>query len=246
MTTPTPPIEPPVTPPAVTPPAAAPTPPARPEAIPEAYWDATAGAIKMDDFGKHYAELATFHQTETERRKAIPEKPEDYKLALPEDFKIPDGVALKPDDIKFDEKDPRVPALRQLAKEVGLDQAAVSKLLALDVQAKIAEHVQAVAYEAEQTKLLGDKAGERKSAVGNWLKGMHDRKELSDAEFKSVIGSVTDAAHVTAFEKIIAKMSGSVPGNIATPPPPAQPKGLGERIWGDQAFKPNPAQARVG
>lgn len=207
--------------PAPTPtPAPAPAAVARPEWLPEPHWDSTANAIKPE-FGQHYAEVSTFHKTETERQATLAaRKPEDIKfeVKLPETVKVPDGM-----DLKINENDPRVPVIREMAIKRGWDQDTVNELVALDAQQQIAAHA------AEQTRIaaadakLGANATARKTAVGNWLKGMKDRNELSGEEYEAVRVYATDAETVTALEKIMAKANGSVPGHQpGNPPQPAQ------------------------
>jgi hypothetical protein len=82
----------------------------RPAWLPEAHWDARGGL--KPEFGAHYRELTSFHKTETERQTALKARqPDDIKVEvkLPEGVKPPDGMQLK-----IDEKDPRIPALRDL------------------------------------------------------------------------------------------------------------------------------------
>lgn len=202
-----------------TPPAggAAPAAAARPDWAPETFWDASTNAIKPE-FGQHYAEVANFHKTETERLAALAaRKPEDIKfeVKLPEAVKVPDGM-----DIKIDEKDPRVPIIREMAIKRNWDQDTVNELVALDAQMKIQDHA------AEQTRLaaedakLGSNAKARKDAVGNFLKGLRDRNEFSAEEYEAVRVYATDAAAVSALEKLIAKANGSIPGAGGGDPPP--------------------------
>jgi capsid assembly protein len=199
-------------------PAPAPAPVSRPEWLPEAHWDTAANSMKPE-FGTHYAELATFHKTQTEQQAALAaRKPEDIKLEvkLPETVKVPDGM-----DLKINENDPRVPVLRELALKNNLSQDVINSLVALDAQQQIAAHA------AEQTRIaaedakLGANAKERKDAVGNWLKGMKDRNEITAEEFEAVRVYAIDAAAVTALEKIIQKATGTVPGH--TPGNPQKP-----------------------
>jgi hypothetical protein len=206
------------TPPASPPPA---QPPAvsRPEWLPEAHWDPAANSMKPE-FGTHYAELATYHKTQTEQQAALAaRKPEDIKIEvkLPDTIKVPDGL-----QVQINEKDPRVPVLRELAIKNNLSQDVINSLVALDAQQQIAAHT------AEQTRIaaadakLGANAKERKDAVGNWLKGMKDRNELSGEEYEAVRVYAIDAEAVTALEKIIAKATGAVPGHTpGNPPKPA-------------------------
>ena len=190
----------------------------RPEWLPEAHWDTAANTIKPE-FGTHYAEVSAFHKAQTEAQAALAaRKPEDIKIEvkLPETVKVPDGM-----DIKINESDPRVPVLRELALKNNLSQDVINSLVALDAQQQIAAHA------AEQTRIaaedakLGANAKERKDAVGNWLKGMKDRNEITAEEFEAVRVYAIDAAAVTALEKIIQKATGTVPGH--TPGNPQKP-----------------------
>jgi hypothetical protein len=193
--------------------------PVRPEWLPESHWDTAANNIKPE-FGTHYAELTTFHKTQTEAQAALAaRKPEDIKIEvkLPETVKVPDGL-----QVQIDEKDPRVPVLRELAIKNNLSQDVIDSLVALDAQQQIAAHA------AEQTRIaaadakLGANAKERKAAVGDWLKGMKDRNEFTAEEYEAVRVYAIDPESVTAIEKIIAKATGNVPGHHpGNPPKPA-------------------------
>jgi len=227
-----PPAAPPASPPA-TPPA---TPPAvsRPEWLPEAHWDTTANSIKPE-FGQHYAEVSAFHQAETEKRNALAaRKPEDIKfeIKLPETVKVPDGM-----DLRINDNDPRVPVIREMALKRGWDQDTVNELVALDAQQQIAAHAAEQTRIAEADAKLGANAKGRKEAVGNWLKGMKDRNELSGEEYEAVRVYATDAETVTALEKIMAKANGSVPGHNPGNPPPPAPVRQADRWYPETAQK---------
>jgi hypothetical protein len=218
--------------PGVTPssaPSPAPAPTAtRPDYVPETYWDATANSIKPE-FGQHYTEVSKFYQTETEKRAALAaRKPEDIKfeIKLPDTVKVPDGF-----DIKVDEKDPRVPVIREMALKNGWSQDTVNVLVALDARMKIEGHAAETARIEAEDKKLGDNAKPRKEAVGNWLKGLKENGKLTGDEYEAVKIYATDAASVTALEKLMAMAGGSVPGNRNEPPPREEPKSHADRIW---------------
>jgi hypothetical protein len=201
---------------------------ARPEWLPESHWDPEGSAIKPE-FGQHYNELATFHKTETEKQAALAaRKPEDIKfeVKLPETVKVPEGL-----DLKINENDPRVPVLREMAIKNGWSQETVDSLVALDAQQQIQAHAAEQTRVAAEDAKLGANAKVRKEAVAGWLKGMKDRNEFSADEFEAVRAYATDAAAVTALEKIIAKASGNVPANQPGNPPAQQPKTLAERMF---------------
>lgn len=201
----------------------------RPDWVPEAHWDADGKAIKLDTFGQHYTEVANFHKTETEKRAALAaRKPEDIKfeVKLPDTVKVPEGMS-----VKIDEKDPRIPIIRDMAIKRGWDQETVNELVALDAQMKIEGHAAEAARVTAEKAKLGEKATDRINAVTNWAKGLRDKAELTADEFEEIRMTATNAAGVSALEKLIAKSNGSVPGvtEVRTPNPP--PKSHAERIW---------------
>jgi hypothetical protein len=164
-------------------------------------------------------------------------KPEDIKfeVKLPETVKVPDGM-----DLKINENDPRVPVLREMAIKRGWARTPSTSWSRSTRSSRSQMHA------AEQTRIaaedakLGANAKDRKAAVGNWLKGMKDRNEISAEEYEAVRVYATDAATVTALEKIMAKAAGTVPGTTLTPPPAPPAKDHATRIWGENAFNPNP------
>jgi hypothetical protein len=223
----TPPVTPPVAPPADVQQAAT-----RPEWLPEAHWDGTAKTIKLDDFGKHYSEIATAHKTHAEQQAALAaRKPEDIKIEvkLPDTVKVPEGL-----QVKIDEKDPRVPILRDIAVKNNLSQEAVDAIVAFDAQQQIEAHVaETTRIKAEDAK-LGANADQRKQAVGNWLKGLKDNNTFTAEEYQAVRIYVDEAAAVTALEKIIAKANGSVPGAGGNPPNQQQTATVEQRWYGQK------------
>lgn len=187
----------------------------RPEWLPEAHWDAAAG-IKPE-FGAHYTEIANAHKTFTEQQAALAaRKPEDIKIEvkLPDTVKVPEGMNLK-----IDEKDPRVAAVRDIALKHGLSQEQVNQLVAFDAQQQIAAHA------AEQTRLtaekqkLGANGDDRLNAVSSWVKGI----TTDAAEIGEIQVLTATAAGVSLLEKLMAKASGSVPGAVGHQPSPPKP-----------------------
>jgi hypothetical protein len=207
----------------------------KPGFLPDAFWNAEAGAIKLDDFGKHYTELAEFHRRENERRAALPQKPEDYKFELPADFKLPEP--FRREDFRLDEKDPRIPLVRAFAKKHGLSQEAVNELFAIDAQQKIDSYNAAVQFRAAQLKALGDNAQARIEAVSQWLTGLKTRGTLSAEEVDPLLADLKamhPAPVVSLLEKLMQMVNGSVPGNQPAPlqqTTTPQQKSLAERIW---------------
>ena len=155
-------------------------------------------------------------------------KPEDIKFQprLPEDFKPPEGLK-----IKFgDERDTRVPVLRDIALRHGLPQEAVDEMLIADAR------FQVQAIQAEEQRLLkedeklGPNHQARKDAVLNWLKAAG----LEPGEAVALAMGVKSAEAVTALEKLMARQIGMVPGGgTGSPAGPAAPpqKTLAQRLY---------------
>lgn len=202
--------------------------PARPDFLPETYWD-PQGGIKPE-FGPHYTEVAAFHKTETEKQAALKaRKPDDIKLELklPDTVKVPEGMS-----IKIDDKDPRIPVIRQLALDHGLDQEVVNKLVALDAQQKIEAHNAEVARVVAEDAKLGANGKTRKDAISSWI-GTLGMTADEAAELRL---TGTTAAGVIALEKVMAKVNGTIPGaQPPAPPPPPAPKTLAEKMWPQMA-----------
>lgn len=181
-----------------------------PEGLDPKYWDGSTG-LKIADYLKDSLPVLSAHAA---RQAAIPEKPEGYELKLPEDFKPPQGV-----EIKFDDKDPRIPLARTVAKELGLGQDGFSKLLALDAQIQLhADQALQAVITAESAK-LGDKFPARKAAVEAFLTA-----NVGEDGLKALMPQVRSAAAFEALEKLIAKAAATgVPGSEGSPPAPPKP-----------------------
>jgi hypothetical protein len=201
--------------------------PQPPQWLPPNYWDGATGAIKPE-FGEHYAEAARGYE---DFQRLSARRPDDIQITVPKDLKAPAGFALR-----INEKDPRIPALRELALKNRMSQQEVDQLIALDARQKIEEHAADVAKTAEDEKKLGANAGARKSAVTAWLGALADRGDLDPAEYEELRMTAMTAGGVTALEKIIARVNGTVPGNSPGAPPPAPPKTLAERMYPNGAF----------
>lgn len=187
----------------------------RPQWLPENHWDAEKGAIK-DDFGAHYTEISTAQRTEAERKAALAaRKAEDIKfeVKLPPEVKVPDGMK-----ITIDEKDPRIPYVRDLALKNGWDQETVNALVAVDAQVKIQQHGEEVTRIAAEDAKLGANGKDRKAAVATWADGLKTKGDISADEYEEIRFVGATAAGVTLLEKLIAKINGSVPGQGGNPP----------------------------
>ena len=135
----------------------------RPAHVPEALWDAASG-FKIDDAVKQLTELQAFKAQIDSKNAAVPEKPDGYALKLPADLKLPDGV-----EFKLDETDPMFAFGRQIAHQMGADQAAFEGMVGAYAQMKAQEAAQIETLVAKQREALGPKAAERVGAINTFL-----------------------------------------------------------------------------
>lgn len=131
--------------------------------MPDQFWDAKDG-VKGADLRKTFDDLNAFKAADDSRRLTLPQRPDDYKIALPKDFRAPDGI-----EFKLDEADPLYAQARGWAKENGLTQEAFEKGLGLLAASKVGEQSMIkTAREAELGK-LGVNATARIDALATWL-----------------------------------------------------------------------------
>lgn len=184
---------------------AAATKPTRPDYLPEAYWDAEKGEAKAGALTEALKKLGELEAAQAERAKLVPEKAEGYEPALPEGFKLPDGI-----EIQLDTNDPVYAAARAFAKERGFTQAEFSSLLELNAQRVVAEHrTLSAAVAAERTK-LGENRIARLDAVDSFLKG-----RLPEAQASALSNMLVTAAQVEAFETLMSSLSGDGVGGFS-------------------------------
>lgn len=160
--------------------------------MPEKYFDAAKGP-NLDEFGKHYSELATRDAAETVRRLTLPQKPEDVKIELPKEFQLPQGIEFKLDPAK-----PEFAKLQAAAVKHGLTQEAVTDLVGVYAETLVgSESTMATAKAAEVTK-LGANGPARITALGTFFDG------IGAPEMKQML---VTAGIVQAAEKLVAKFS---------------------------------------
>lgn len=174
---------------------------ARPEYIPEQFWDADAKAPKAEDLTKVFAEYPDLQKFKTEadtRAAALPKTAADYKIELPKDFKIPEGLKFQ-----VDEKNPLVASARGFADKYRLPQEAMSDLIGMWSNILL-DGRKAEQTEADATKqALGAKADERVAAAQTWATGL-----LGKDKAGVIAPLLRTKDGVEAVETIIAKMAG--------------------------------------
>ncbi len=169
--------------------------PTRPEWLPESYFDAEKSAIKLDDFGKHYGELATASKAEAERIAAYPAKVEDLKFTLPADLKLPEGMTL-------DDKNPQYQAFRNFVFDKKIDPAVGSEMLGMYVRQQVAD-VDAINKRVdEELGKLGVNGPARITALRTFFDGLVGN-DLS----KSLMAGLFTEPQVRAMEKVMLALS---------------------------------------
>jgi hypothetical protein len=166
--------------------------PARPDWLPESYW--AEGKIKPE-FGAHYNEVMARQAAEEVRRQSLPQTPDAYKVELPSDFRVPDGVTFK-----FNEADPLLAQAKTMAKEMGLGQEQFSKLLSLYAGTQVSTQQQVETARNAEIAKLGPTGPARIDALGRFF-----RATVGDAEGKQVMSRIFTASDVAVMEKLAAR-----------------------------------------
>lgn len=195
--------------------------------MPEAFFDPATG-VKAKEFGEHLAALTALKAEHDARLAARPEKPDGYKVELPKDFKPPEGMSLLPD-----EKDVRLPLLRNLAHELGLSQDQFAKFVAIDAQRAIEEsNLFKQAHEAEQKK-LGANATARITGVKTWLTGMIGADRAGKLMERFVLAD--DIAAVEDIVRAFSTQGGAgYQGNGRDTAPPQVKPPIEQRWYGER------------
>lgn len=164
----------------------------RPEGLPDTFWDAEKNAIKTGDLISRFNELSTKDAADAVRKSTLPQSADAYKIELPKDFTMPQGV-----EFAFDEKAPELAQARAMAHAKGWTQQDFSEALGVFAAAKISEQATInTARQAEVAK-LGATGPARVDAVSRWM----------DGNGLGVLKStMVTAAQVQAWEAHITKL----------------------------------------
>jgi hypothetical protein len=173
----------------------------RPDGIPESYWDSTTNALKVDQTAlikdlKERDELKAFKATEDSRKLTLPQKPEDFKLDLPKDFKAPEGMTFE-----FNKTDPILTEFQKIAHARGMDQDTFSAALGAFAAAKVQEQAQIDTAQAAEIGKLGVNGPARVDAVKAFLTA-----QLGDGA-KPFLNFPVISGMVEGFEKLMRSFS---------------------------------------
>lgn len=158
--------------------------------------------MKFGDLAKDFNSLRAEKAQSDLRRAAVPANPDGYKLALPQTFELPKDKDGKAIDFKFDDADPRLPAARAWAHARGLDQAAFSELLAIQVQADLADQQLVASGRTKEQEKLGVNGPARIDAVSTFL-----TSTIGSAKAAALMDRLVLATDVEAMEDLVKKFS---------------------------------------
>lgn len=181
----------------------------RPDYIPETIWDGEKNAPKID-LAATLTEYGTLKTAADARAAGIPAEGA-YKFDLPEGFELPEGFQWK-----AGADEPLVKAVGEYAKTNNLTQAEVSGLVGVYAASQKAEIANQKAFDADQTKALGENAEGRRKAASDWITAN------TTPDRAAVLKTMLHYAQgVEAIEDIIAKGVGVTPRGPVSGDPPA-------------------------
>lgn len=162
--------------------------------MPDRFWDAQTG-IKATDWIKEHNDLTAFKAAEDVRKLTLPKSPDEYKIGLPKDFQVPQGV-----EFKFDDKSEVWKGVREWAHKSGLGQEGFEQALSLYAGIQLQGMQQMKAARDAEIGKLGASGPARVDAVVTWLNGV-----LGEQGANAVKPMMVTAGIVEAFESIIKK-----------------------------------------
>jgi hypothetical protein len=204
---------------------------ARPEWAPEKFWDAEKGTLKSEELAREHAALGKRFaegkaalvpeiraELEAERRKAAPEKPDGYALAVPKQG-VPDGLVLldkppgdgfKPEPGKkyfvLQQDHPLLGWWRETAHKAGLGQAEFEAGVLAFANAQAMRVPTEAQVKAEQQAFydsLGEKGADRAAMLWGGLK-----TAIGEARAKALDSLITGKEQVEALEALVEKAGG--------------------------------------
>jgi hypothetical protein len=156
---------------------------------------ADAQKFKVGKFEVSEDEIAGMmdRQAQDDLRKAtVPPTPNDYRLELSPDAKLPGGV-----EYKFDASNPGLAAAKAWAHSRGLDQSAFSEMLTIYASNEAQHNATLAEVSRAEIAKAGPNAPQRVDAIGQWI-----RAEVGDADARPILATMVTDSHLRFFEKL--------------------------------------------
>jgi hypothetical protein len=154
----------------------------RPDYVSEEFWDAEAKTVKVDTLAAKFKELNDARTAEEARRATLPKAANEYKVELPQDFKLPDGWQI-------DAKDPSWGAFAEFAHAKGLSQEDFANGAKLITQMRLNEAAARVEGAKAEFAKLGDQGSSIVQGVHNFIDANAGSPEAAAAVKASLVNS---------------------------------------------------------
>jgi hypothetical protein len=158
--------------------------------------------VRVGEYEISAEELGALMQRQAQddlRKATAPPTPQDYKLALPENLKLPGDQKFT-----FDEAGAKATfdAAKAWAHSRGLSQSDFSEMMGLYVSHQTTVDAALAARSAAEVAKVGINAPQRVDAVGKWITGM-----VGEADARPIRATIVTDAHVRFYEAIMNKLS---------------------------------------
>jgi hypothetical protein len=156
--------------------------------------------FKVGKFETSEAELAAMldRQAKDDLRAAtVPPTPNDYKLELAPNTKLPGNV-----EYKFDTSDPGLAAAKAWAHSRGLDQSAFSEMLTIYASSEAQRNAVLAEISRAEIAKAGPNAPQRVDAVTRWITA-----EMGEADSKAIKATLVTDSHLRFYERLMQKVS---------------------------------------
>ncbi len=169
---------------------------AKPDYVSDEYWDADKKTVKVDALAGKLKELNDAKAADEARKASLPKTAADYKVELPDDFKLPDGWQI-------DTSDKAWKSFADFAHERGMSQSDFAKGAQLITEMRLAEAASRVEGAKAEFSKLGDQGKSIVDAVHSWI----DVNAGSPEAAKAVKASLINAEAVRFYAKMAATMT---------------------------------------
>lgn len=165
--------------------------------MPETKWDATKGTFS-DDAPDYFTQALARDAANQAKATLLPKTADEYQVALPKEFKAPEGV-----EYTFDDKNPALGQLKAIAHKHGMTQDAVSELLGVYAGAEIGGLTQVNTAKTAELAKLGPTASSRIDGVQTWLRAVGGE---DFAVLANILKIAPVAGTVIGLEKLMVKL----------------------------------------